>query len=147
MSEQDLIELIEHDAVVKSIDRKARTVTVEITDHDECDQCPAARLCQASDKTTAIIPVSNVDSYKPGDNVIVSGTEQMHRKAILLATVIPCICLIAVMVLIYITTGSQLSAALGGLASMLFFFTALYMARHKIAHEFVFTIHHKLSSE
>lgn len=143
MSDQDLIELIEHDAVVKSVNLSDRTITVEITDREECSECPAARLCQASDKTTAIVRVDDIKAYKPGDDVIVSGTEQMHRKAIMLATVIPCICLIVVMVLIYITTGSQLSAALGGIASMLFFFAALYLARHKIAHEFVFTAHHK----
>ena len=67
----------------------------------------------------------------------------MHRKAIFLATLFPCIILVAVMAAVFILTGSQGIAAVTGLAAMLLFFLILFLCRNKIAHEFQFQIFHK----
>ena len=58
----------------------------------------------------------------------------------MIATVIPSIALVAVMVIIYMLTADQTVAALGGIGSMIFFFVMLYLFRNRIAHEFSFTI-------
>lgn len=143
MNDQDLIEHIEHSGVVTGVDTGSGSVTVSIIDADECPQCPAANLCAAA-KGTHSITIKSPDyfKFKPGDKVTLTGTERMHRKAIMIATVIPCIILVAIMVVIYVFTANQVTAALGGIASMLFFFTLLYVCRNKIAHEFQFNIKH-----
>lgn len=64
----------------------------------------------------------------------------MHRKAIMYATVLPCIALVAVMVAVYLLTLNQLAAALSGIGVMILFFFILWCSRNKIAHEFCFTI-------
>lgn len=136
------IEYIEHTGTVLSVDTKNNTLSVRLTDADECDGCAAAALCsdmrsKANDVTVAVPDASN---YKKGQAVTLRGSERLHHKAIMIATVIPCILLIAVMVLVYIFTADQLKACVSGLASMIFFFWLLWKMRHRMRHEFVFDI-------
>lgn len=135
------IEYIEHDAVITEIDSVKQCITVRLTDTAECGGCPAAALCVGAKDTQKItIPVRNTADFRKGEVVVVRGTEQMHRKAIMLATFLPCVCLIAIMVIVFILTADQLLAALCGLGSMVLFFLLLYLCRNRIAHEFNFTV-------
>ncbi len=118
---------VEHTAIVQSTDPVRNIVNVRITDLEECGDCPAAQLCNAS-------------GFRKGDILEIRGTEQMHRKAIMYATVLPCIALVAVMVAVYLLTLNQLAAALSGIGVMILFFFILWCSRNKIAHEFCFTI-------
>lgn len=143
MHTTEYIDHIRHSGVVEAVDNARRTVLVKLDEEGECGACPAARLCSASrdDGARSIeIPTQRPERFRRGMEVEVIGTEQMHRKAIMLATVLPCIALVAVMVAIYALTGSQPASALGGLGATMFFFTLLYLCRNRIAHEFNFTI-------
>lgn len=136
--ETEYIEEIDHTGTVVSVN--PGSVKVSIDTDGECGSCPAAKLCKGSEQSTLEIPTNAANSFKRGDRVILTGTEQMHRKAIMLATVLPCIALIAVMIIVYLLTFSQIAAALCGLGTTLVFFMILYLCRNKIAHEFNFTI-------
>ncbi|MBD5200548.1 MAG: SoxR reducing system RseC family protein [Bacteroidales bacterium] len=141
---EDVIDHISHRAVVTAVDASAAKVSVSIIDAGECDACPAARLCSAANSRDSLtITTQDAASFRPGENVEIRGTEQMHRKAIFLATLFPCIILVAVMAAVFILTGSQGIAAVTGLAAMLLFFLILFLCRNKIAHEFQFQIFHK----
>lgn len=141
MNNSDSIDYIEHTAVVKSVDARKDSVKVAVSDANECDSCPAARLCGgATTKELIEIITPKAGSFREGENVLIKGTEQMEKRAIMLATVIPCICLVAIMVLVYLLTGNQGIAAVCGIGAMSFFFLMLYIFRNKVAHEFVFTI-------
>ena len=142
MSVQE-VEYVEHDAVVTDVDLRKGVVSVAITDSAECGECPAARLCAGMHGDASAIPVRvghDARRYRKGEEVVVRGSERLHRKAIMLATVIPSIALVAVMILVYCLAGSQLAACLSGLGSMFFFFAALWLCRDRIAHEFAFDI-------
>lgn len=145
MSETEYIDYIFHPAVVKAVDKERKKVTVVVNDEGECGSCPAATLCKAGGKAdrTIDIAVADASAYHPGEHVKIIGTEKMHRKAIILSMVIPCIVLLAVMTVIYILTDSQAAAALGALGSTIFFFCLLYLFRDRVRHEFVFTIEPK----
>lgn len=136
------IEYIEHDGRVTAVDRDEKIVTVTLVEEADCGECPAAKLCNnfSPDKNVVSIPVEDPDAYKVGDFVTVRGTERLHRKAIMIATVIPSVALVAVMIGIYLLTASQLAACLSGIGAMILFFFGLYLMRHKLAHEFVFEI-------
>lgn len=138
----DTIDHIDHRATVVGIDREQCLVTVSVADASDCAACPAARLCGITDNKSRRLTVwcRDAESLKEGQSVILRGTEQMHRRAIMLATVLPCIFLIAAMTFVFVLTGSQLAAALTGLGSMLFFFGAIYLMRNHVAHEFSFVI-------
>lgn len=136
------MEYIDHEGKITAIDAAKKTVTVSLLEDSDCGECPAGKLCNnfTPDKNVMTVHVENPDSYKVGEFVTVRGTEKLHRKAIMLATVIPSLALIAVMIGIYLLTGSQLAACLSGLGAMFIFFLGLYLLREKLAHEFVFEI-------
>lgn len=140
MSEE--VEYIDHHGRITAVNPGKGTVTVTLLEDADCGGCPAGKLCSnfAPDKNVVEIPVDNTANYKVGEFVAVRGSERLHRKAIMIVTVIPSLALIAVMIGIYLLTASQLAACLSGIGAMLVFFTGLYMMRHKLAHEFVFTI-------
>lgn len=136
MIDYEDIDCIDHHGIVTAVDAAAGTVTVIINEEDECDCCPAAKLCTIKDKTADRITVASdrAGDFKKGEEVTLRASERMHRKAILLATVIPCVVLVAVMVGVYLITFNQLAAALCGLGTMIAFFIILY--RNHVAHEF-----------
>lgn len=136
------IEYIEHDGRITAIDKEKRTVTVTLVEDADCGECPAGKLCQnfTPDKNKVEIAVVNPGEYKVGEFVSVRGSERLHRKAIMIATVIPSLALLVVMIGIYLLTRSQLAACLSGIGAMLIFFFGLYLMRNKLAHEFVFEI-------
>lgn len=136
------IEYIEHSAIVLKVDKLNGKLKVRIDDQDECGNCPAEKVCGFNGEPSNEISIATPDAslYKPGDIITIRGTERMHKKAIMLATVFPCIILIAVMIGLYLLTKSQLAAALAGLGSTFFFYFILWLCKDKIAHEFVFTI-------
>lgn len=143
MQNNELIESIEHDGVVVGVESVNDLVHVRTSDKEECSSCAASVLCSGSGKDTIAVRTPHAGDFHTGDLVTISGTEQMHRKAIMLATVLPCIALIAVMVGVYIASGNQLAAVLSGLGATVIFYAVLYLCRYKIAHEFVFTISHR----
>lgn len=142
MSTTEYYDHIEHTGIVESIDLRNGIIKVRIDDSDECGDCPAARLCEAGGQASNLVSISSThpSSYRKGDIVTLQGTEQMHKKAIMYATVLPCIAIIAVMIAVYLLTFNQLAAALSGVAVMVVFFCLLYAFRNKISHEFAFTI-------
>lgn len=133
---------IEHKAIVEKVNPLTQEVTVRIEDTDECGDCPASGFCNSngepSNKVTIVTPMASF--LKEEDIVNVRGTEKMHRKAIMYATVFPCIVLVVMMVGIYLLTHSQLASALSGLGATLVFYVLLWCFRSKISREFTFTI-------
>lgn len=141
MNKPESIDYIEHTAIVRKVDAAKDVISVVIADNNECHGCPAARLCSGAGEEEMIeISTPRAGSYKTGDEIFIRGTEQMERRAIMLATVLPCVILVAIMVGIYLLTANQALAALCGVGAMIVFFAALYLCRDRIAHEFVFTI-------
>lgn len=142
MNSYDTIDHIDHRAVVVSVNPNRNIVDVRIDGSGECGSCPAAALCRAngSPSNTISIYTKKASLYRKDDVVTVRGTEQMHRKAIMYATVFPSIAMVAVMVAVYVTTLDQLTSALAGIGVMVLFFILLWAARNKVAHEFSFVI-------
>lgn len=136
------IEYIDHEGRITAVNPDKRTVTVTLLEEADCGGCPAGKLCNnfTPDKNVVEIPVADTSKYGVGEFVSVRGSERLHRKAIMIVTVIPSLALIAVMIGIYLLTGSQLAACISAIGAMIIFFAGLYLARHRLAHEFVFEI-------
>lgn len=136
------IEYIEHDGKVLKVNAKASSVSVAIKDAGDCSACPAAKICGTGPRRDDVIdvPVADVSAFHPGQQVVIRGSERLHRKAIMLATVIPSILLVGIMFLVWFLTGDQLAACLGGIGAMLLFFLILFLLRNRMAHEFRFEI-------
>lgn len=142
MNNTETIDHIDHSGIVVSTNPARNTVTVRVDDKGECGTCPAASICGANGEPSNLVTITTPHAalFRKNDIVTVRGTEKMHRKAISIATVLPCIILVAVMVGIYLLTKNQLIAALSGIGTMIVFFVLLWFARNKIAHEFSFEI-------
>lgn len=137
-----MTDYIEHSAIITKIDRRNGILTVRIDNPDECGDCPAKKLCDTNGDTSNLVNIKTNDTarFKIDDIVTVRGTEKMHHKAIMYATVFPCIILVATMVGIYLLTGNQLASALSGIGILIVFYLVLWLCRNKIAHEFIFTV-------
>lgn len=149
MMDTQYTDYIDHPAVVEEVDGSRGVIRVRVDDGGDCACCPAARLCGVPSSSAKDggkgsgpidVPVCNPSAYHRGDRVTVRGTERMHRRAIMLATVFPSLALVAVMTAIYLLTGNQLAAALGGIGVTIIFFLLLYAGRNRIAHEFTFHV-------
>lgn len=137
----ETIDSITHQGTVRRVNPENGTITVALQKSvDECGNCPVSGLCEASRSETLTVKVANPRSFKTGDKMELTGTERMHPKTLKMATVIPCIALVAAMTGIYIATGDQFAAVTGGLGVMVFFFAMLYAFRNKIRHEFTFEV-------
>jgi len=143
MEEIEYVDRIEHDGIVVGINSKTGEIKVKLSDAGDCGGCPAAAICSLSGKDgKELVEVETLrpDRFAVGERVRLVGTERMHRRAIVIGTVVPCVAMLAVMVAIYLLTGSQPGAALGGLLATSAFFAALYMLRDRVRHEFRFSI-------
>ncbi len=136
----ETIENITHEATVTGVDTAKGTITVTLHHSDDCGSCPASRICSASGAKSVTLPVARPQRFRKGEKVELTGTERMHHKAIMRATVYPCIALVATMTGIYLACGDQFAAVAGGLGVMVFFFAMLYAFRNKIPHEFGFEV-------
>lgn len=136
------IEYIDHNGRITAINEEKRTVIVTLEEKASCGECPAWKLCSnfSSDENVVEVGVEHPEEYKVGEFVAVRGTERLHRKAILLITVIPTVAILVVMIGLYLLTRSQLTACVSALGAMIIFFLGLYLMRNKLAHEFVFEI-------
>lgn len=142
---KEYIEYIDDEGVVERVDLRRGIVKVRLLDGGDCGACPAARLCSVakSDDKSLEVAVARPADFKTGDIVVLRGSERLHRKAIMYATVLPCLILIALMVLVFLLTGDQLAAALSGVGAMALFYLVLYLMRDRMAHEFSFTVEKK----
>ena len=133
-------EQIIHLGKVLSVDSSVGSIEILLEDGGDCGSCPAAKLCNHGPKSENKVVVMSDDTFEVGEKVRVVGTEMMHRKAIVLALVCPCLLQIATMVMVYLLTLDESVAALSGLGLMLVFFIVLYVCRNRIAREFVFRV-------
>lgn len=139
---KETIDYIDHQVMVRSVDAGRGIVTVELAEATTCSGCAAASICNPRGKKmeTFEVAVAHPEAYHVGERVLMRGTAMMHRKAITIATVVPSVALIVVMVLIYVLTANQGVAAVGGLGSMVFFFVLLWLFRDRLAKEFTFQL-------
>ena len=120
------VEYIEDDGEITAVDKEKGTVTVRLANPEECGGCPAAKICGAGkDLSDVTVHVRDAQNYHKGQRVTMRGSERLHRRAIMT---------------VFLLTGEQGTAALCGLGTTVLFFLILYMARNRIAHEFVFEI-------
>lgn len=143
-------EPIDHIAVVTALPSPG-SAEVILSDSGQCDSCVAAKFCRpvsgGSEKTRLTVSVPEGLGLKKGEQVVVRGSEAIHRRAIMLATVIPCLALIVVMTIFFLLTLNSGLAALAGLGSMVMFFLLLFLFRDRLAREFRFEIVRKADKD
>lgn len=136
------IDYIEHPAIVVSTSKDKRTIDVRLLGKIDCVSCPASEVCklpQSPDKTIKIVtPLA--PHLKVGDEITVKGVETLPHRFLVVATVLPCLILIASMVIIFLLTFNQVLALICGVGITLIIFILIWGSRNRVAHEFQFSV-------
>lgn len=134
-------EKIKHSGVVESVDGDC--MRVRILQTSACAGCKAASFCNASEKKEKIIDVydkHSISGHKKGDNVVVTGSLDTGRKAVMIGFGIPFIVLVAVLAITYQLSHSEPLAALVSIAALVPYYFIVYLLRDKLRRDFSFEV-------
>jgi len=134
----DKYESIEHDGIVQKSDNK--TITVKISSESACSGCHAEGSCSLSGREEKIVEITGEYNFNPGDNVTVLMKKSMGYAALLLGYVFPLIIVIAVLVVLIMSSVPEAAAGLGSIASLIPYYFMLWFFRKRINNKFTFTI-------
>ena len=130
---------ISHSGIIDSIDEKC--IHVRIVQTSACAACKVASYCNAAESKEKI-----VDVYKPagnlkvGDAVTVTASSQIATKALLYGFAYPFVLLVCVLAIVLWLTGNEATAGLSALASLLPYYSLLYLLRNRHRNQFAFDI-------
>jgi len=131
--------LIEHRGYIKEIFTDC--VQVGILSQAACGACAMKGACGTSEQKEKIIEVKIENpQFTIGEQVIVSITQSSGNKAVLIAYIIPVVCLLVVIIVVYKISLNEL---LSGILSLLFlsgYFLILYFLRNKLTNVFTFAV-------
>ena len=130
---------ISHSGIIESIDEKC--IHVRIVQTSACAACKVASYCNAAESKEKI-----VDVYKPagnlkvGDAVTVTASSQIATQALLYGFAYPFVLLVCVLTIVLWLTGNEATAGLSALASLLPYYSLLYLLRNRHRNQFAFDI-------
>ena len=118
-------------------------VRVRIVQTSACKHCRIAGHCNASESKVKFVDVERTiahDSLHIGDSVYVGIGMSSAGKALLWAFGVPFVCVVAVLVILLQLTGSEMTAGVGALASLVPYYAILYCVRNVMAKRISFEI-------
>ncbi|TCO07211.1 SoxR reducing system RseC family protein [Natronoflexus pectinivorans] len=129
---------IEHEGVVEEV--RGNQIKVKIVSESACASCHVKSACTMADSQEKEIDVESMENVKPGQHVMVVGTDSQGLKAALLAYVLPVVLVLVVLAVTYAVTGNEnLSGFLSLLVLVPYFFT-IKLAGKAMRKSFTFTI-------
>lgn len=133
---------IRHDGTVCAV--SGGVVSVRIVQTSACAGCKIAASCRTSESKEKIIEICDAAAasrLRVGDSVTVAMTAGMALKALLLGYVYPFALLLVVLFASMALTASEPKAAACACASLIPYYTALYLLRGHIGGRFTVTAH------
>ena len=129
---------ISHSGIVESVSDGC--VNVRILQTSACAACKVAGYCHAAEAKEKIVEVycSNTASYTTGQEVVVSTTGSVAKRALLLGFGVPFLALVGVLVIVLKITGNEGLSALCGLAALIPYYIILYLCRDRIRRQLTF---------
>jgi len=118
-------------------------LTVRILQMSACAACHAKGHCGAADKKEKIVDVYDFDrtaKWQEGQEVDVVASDKVGMQAVIYAFSLPFIVLVAVLFIVMKITGSEVTAALASLGSLVVYYLILYMLRGKLREKLTFKI-------
>lgn len=134
-------EVITHPGIVHTIENGVARVMIQSI--AACGSCTAKGSCSMAEMEEKIIdiPISESDSFKKGDSVIISMKPSSGRMAVFLGYFLPFLLVLATLI-ISLTTG--VDEGLAGLFSLLVlgpYYLTLFRLRQKVNRNFTFHMH------
>ena len=131
---------ISHSGIVDSI--VGDCVKVRILQTSACAACKVASHCNAAEAKEKVVDVvcANSAEYSEGQQVVVSASADVARRALLLGFGLPFLVLVAVLLLVLRLSGSEGLAALSALASLVPYYLLIWLSRRRIQQHISFQI-------
>lgn len=133
-------ERISHSGIVESVSDGC--VSVRILQTSACAACKVARYCHAAEAKEKIVEIycSDTAAYTTGQEVVVSTSGSVARRALLLGFGVPFLVLVGVLVVVLKITGNEAVSALCGLAALIPYYIILYLCRNSIRRQLTFNL-------
>ena len=134
---------IEHQGTVESTD--GGYVRVRITQSSACAGCTARSLCQSAESKDKIVEVEDArgqyGSLSAGDPVVVCGSGEMGRTAVVLAFVVPLILMVSIIAVCIKAIGMSEPASIGlSFLTLALYYFVLWTQRTRIQKKFVWRL-------
>ena len=132
-------ELIRHEGVVVSTN--GNMAHVEIVQTSACSACKARNMCMSSESRQKEMDAVMLEPLHVGDRVEVEVRERLAWKAVLLAYIMPCVVMMAVIVILdFVTEWSEAIVGSLSLCSIAVYYIGLNAFRDKLQKQFSFTV-------
>ena len=134
---------ISHSGIIETVSEEY--VSVRILQTSACAACKVSGYCHAAESKEKIVDVFGCDSakYSTGQEVIVTASMSVARKALVLGFVMPFLLIVCVLVAFLFLTNNEGVAALAALGSLLPYYFLLWLRRDSIRRDISFQIEEK----
>ena len=134
---------ISHSGIVETVSEGC--VSVRILQTSACAACKVSGYCHAAEAKEKIVDVygCNTTKYSMGQEVIVTASMGVARKALVLGFVMPFLLVVGVLVVVLLLTKNEGVAALAALGSLLPYYFLLWLRRDSIQRSISFQIEEK----
>jgi len=132
---------ISHVGVIDSIENGI--VHVRIIQHSACSSCKLSSYCTSAESKEKMIDVytNEATRFSVGENVNVIAASSVGIKAVVYGFVVPLVVMMLSIIIAFLLFGlSEPLAAFIGLASLVPYYTLLYMLRSRLQKVLVFQI-------
>lgn len=131
--------MVSHRGIVKEV--QPRQVVVSVVSKSACAHCQLNGSCSMADMKEKLVEVpANGETYREGESVEVFFHESLGFRALFLGYILPFIILLAVLITVLQITHDEGLAGLAGLASLIPYYTGLYLKKNQIKKQFHFQI-------
>jgi sigma-E factor negative regulatory protein RseC len=114
------------------------SVTVTIVQPAACEKCQAKSVCNSAESVEKTIDAIAKETLTPGELVTLEMDEKLGWIAVLYTFVLPFFCMLTGLVVTYILTKNETRAALISLATLIPYYSILFMFKNQITKNFVF---------
>lgn len=130
---------IEHKGIVQEV--SPGVVKVNLFNVAVCSSCHAKGACSVSEVDNKIIEILSADNtIKKGDHVTVAFEKSLGPKALLLGYLLPFIVVFIVLFVCWEISGNEAISGIIALVSLVPYYLALFLFRHRLSKEFAFNI-------
>ncbi len=129
---------IEHEGIViKSLNNQT---TVRIVSQSACASCHAKSACTAADLQEKLIEVETNEIYSPGQQVMLTGNQELGLKAAWWAYVLPVALVLITLILSFAITQNENVSGLLALLILVPYFIIIKLAGSILKKKFAFRI-------
>lgn len=129
---------IEHTGiVVESLNNHTK---VRIMSQSACAACHAKSACTAADLQEKIIDVTTPETYQKGQQVVITGNQELGLKAAWWAYILPVVLILITMILTFAVTHNENVSGLLALLILIPYYLLIKMAGNNMKKTFEFKI-------